>query len=327
MDFLTALNQLKPGLSNRDIMESGTCFNFHGNQIVTFNDVLSVSIPFETGIVGAVDADDLYKLLDRITTDEIEVTQTETELRIKAGKVKAGLSLKGQVLPPLFPEAEWAELPKQFKEAVSFCHFSVSKDMTRPHLTCIHLQGAKVCSSDNWRVTQFVMEDPIPHDFLLPGDAASVLIKYEVSHMSLDPSWAHFANEETGLIFSARRILSKFISVDSLLEIQGKSIKFPDLKETLERAKIMVEGVSDKDLKISITLADNVLTCRGEKGSGWVEESPEIDYQDKPITMLVNPIFLADILSRSQEVIVGEDVCLFQGPNFRHVMVLIRKKS
>ena len=323
--LVNALDQLKPGLSNKDIIESGMAFNFHKDQIVTFNDLISVSIPLDTGIEGAVRAEELHKLLDRIVSDDIELTQTESELRLKAGKIKAGLSLKDQILPPLYPEADWLEVPKQFMEAINFCQFSTSKEMTRPHLTCIHFQGTKVSSSDNWRITQFIMDSPIPYDFLLPADAAAFLTKYNITHMSLDPAWIHFAHDESGLIFSVRRKLADFINVDSFFEIQGNIVKLPDLTKTLERTKIMVEGDSDRDLEIKIILADNALVCRGEKGIGWVEEKIDIEYEEEPVTMLVNPIFLTDILSRSQEIMIGQDACLFWGPNFRHVLRLVKK--
>lgn len=50
-----------------------------------------------------------------------------------------------------------------------------------------------------------------------------------------------------------------------------------------------------------------------------------MDYEGPTITMMVNPLFLADILSRTKEMIVSENVCLFWGENFRHVMMLVKE--
>jgi DNA polymerase III sliding clamp (beta) subunit (PCNA family) len=323
--LVNALGLLKPGLSNKDIIEQGLCFNFNKDTITTFNDLISVSIPLETGIEGAVRAEELHKLLDRITADEIELTQTESELRIKAGKIKAGLSLKAELLPPLAVENEWQELPKQFKEAIGFCQFSTSKDMTRPHLTCIHFEGVKVSSSDRWRITQFAMTEAIPVNFLLPASAANILLKYNITHMALDNAWVHFADAESGLVFSTRLILADLMQPDQYFDVQGQVVRLPDLDKTLERAKIMVEGDSDLDLTIKLILEPGKLICRGQKEIGWVEEVVDLDYNGSPITMMVNPLFLADILSRTKEMIVSENMCLFWGENFRHVMMLVKE--
>ena len=323
--LVNALARLKPGLSSKDIIELGVCFNFHKDTIVTFNDLISISIPLETGIEGAVRAEDLYKLLDKITTDEIELIQTENELQIKASKIRAGLALKTELLSPLSVEGEWESLPGQFKEAIAFCQFSTSKDMTKPYLTCIHIEGVKVSSSDNWRITQFVMSEPILRNFLLPASAANTLLRYDITHMALDDAWIHFADEETSLIFSVRRILADLIQLDQYFDVKGQLIRLPNLVKTLERAKIMVEGDSDLDLTIKLHLEPGKLICRGQKEIGWVEEQVSLDYEGVPITMMVNPLFLADILSRTREMVVSENMCLFWGENFRHVMMLVKE--
>lgn len=323
--LVDTLALLQPGLSNKDIIETGTCFNFNRDNIITFNGFVSVSIPLETGIEGAVQADELFKLLDRITIDEIELIKTESELQIKAGKIKAGLSLKTELLPPLQVENEWLELPEQFKEAIRFCQFSTSKDMTRPHLTCIHFDGVKVSSSDRWRITQFAMSEPIPKNFLLPAAAANILLKYNITHMALDNAWVHFADEDSGLIFSAHLIIADVMQPDQYFEVEGQVVKFPDLSKTLDRAKIMIEGVSDLDLTVRLELRPGKLICRGEKDTGWIEEQIDLDYEGQLRIMKVNPMFLTDILSRTKEMIVNDNVCLFWGENFRHVMMLVKE--
>ena len=323
--LVDALARLQPGLSNKDIIQGSQAFNFHGSHIITFNDLISVSVPLETGIEGAVKADDLHKLLSRITADEVELIQTEAELQVRAGRIRAGLSLDTQKLPHPGIENEWLDLPPQFKEATSFCQFSTSKDMTRPHLTCIHYEGVNVSSSDRFRITQFIMTEPVPVDFLLPAPAANALLKYEVTHMALDPAWIHFADCESGLIFSARRILAELIKPDQYFEVEGDKVQLPDLAKTLERARVMTEADTDLDLTIRVELHPSKLICRGQKEIGWIQEEIDLVYQGEPRVMLINPIFLVDILSRTKDMIVSENMALFLGENFKHVMLLVKE--
>lgn len=324
--LVDALSQLKPGLSQKDIIESGQCFSFHSDHIVTFNDLMSVAVPLETGIEGAIKAEEFYKLLDKIKGEDLTLIKSENEIRISCGKVKAGLSVSSKVLPALEPENEFLLLPKGFKEAINLCQFSASRDMTRPHLTCVHIQDQFITSSDNYRITEMWMDEPSPYNFLLPADAVEHLLRYNLTHLSLDLSWAHFLDEITGVVFSCRLKAGDQMDVAKFFEVEGTTVKFPsDLKDTLERTNIMVEGDSNLDLNIKLRLETGKLICRGEKSIGWVEETVDIDYAGEPVDMLVNPLFLAQILSRTQEMIVNQEVCMFWGSNFRHLMMLISK--
>jgi hypothetical protein len=331
---LQALKLLQPGLASREIVEGSVHFHFHRDCISTYNDQFAVMVPFATEVEGAVRAEELYKLLDKMTGDQVEITQEpeENEIKIKSGRTKAGLRLLEKVVPPLEPENEFYALPKDYQDGLSFCQFSCSRDMTRvgdgteerPNLTCIHIQGNLISSSDNWRVTQFVQTEPWPYDFLLPGEQAEPLGKYEFTHMALDWAWVHFFNEESGLLVSIRLKSGKPMDVEKYLQVEGEVILLPDeIKESMERSIIMVEGASLLDLRVELTLKENQLICKSKKSVGWLEEIIPIDYSGPQIQMIANPKFLQEILSLTQEMVIGEISCLFRGLNFRHVMMLM----
>jgi DNA polymerase III sliding clamp (beta) subunit (PCNA family) len=322
--LVDALALLRPGLSNKDIIESGRCFSFHGDRIVTYNDFLSVCVPLQTGIEGAIQAEEFYKLLDKIKADELELTLVENEVRIKAGKTRAGLRISSKLLPALEPQSDFQELPEGFLQALNFCQFSASRDMTKPHLTCIHIQGQFVTSSDNYRITETWTERPSPYDFLLPADAVQHLARYNPTHLALDPAWAHFLDEKTGVMFSCHLKAGEPMDVAKFFEVEGQVVTLPEeLADALERTKIMVEGDSILDLKINLRLESGRLICRGDKNIGWVEEDLTIKYQGEPVSMMVNPLFLADILGRTREMMVTPQVCMFWGDNFRHLMLRV----
>lgn len=338
--LVEALGLLKPGLASKDIIDGATSFHFHDGMICSNNDMVSVAVPLKVGVTGSIKADDFLRLLEKIPNEDLtlgygpnKITIEETgeevpsEIIVRAGKIKAGLRIKPEVLHPPQPESEFLPLPNGFLEAVHFTMFSCSRNMTIPHLTCVHIQGKKISSADNWRVTQFLLEDPSPLDLLLPADQAQHLSRYNLTHIALDPpSWVHFKNEETGLIVSIRLKAGQFIDVDKFFDVKGQTVVFPPgIKDTLERIRIMTEGLSELDLKIFLHLNENSLLCRGEKSLGWVEETLEIDYDGPEVKMHINPIFLQDILSRTQEMILGgpgdRRVCYFWGKNFHHVMM------
>ena len=62
---------------------------------------------------------------------------------------------------------------------------------------------------------------------------------------------------------------------------------------------------------------------RGEKDIGWVENFILFESKrEKEIKFNINPIFFLDILSKTDEMKVGEDCALFKIKNFQHLMAL-----
>lgn len=321
--LLQALDLLRPALASKEIQENSTSFSFLGDRIVTYNGFLSVCVPFQTGITGAVKADEFYKILNKIKADELTLTVVGNEIQIQSGKTRAGLRIDSKTLQAQEPENEFLELPQGFFEALNFCQFSASRDMTRPHLTCIHIQGQFITSSDNYRITETWMSKSSPYDFLLPAMAVQYLPRYNLTHMALDHSWAHFLDEQTGVLFSCLLKAGKLMDVASFFEVEGTTIRLPaELQDALERTKIMVEGDSALDLRITLRLESGRLICRGEKSIGWIEEILDLDYQGDQVDIIANPLFLAEILGRTQEMMVSQKVCMFWGENFRHLMLL-----
>ena len=63
-DLQKALEIVKPGLANKEMIEHSTSFAFIGGRVVTYNDEISLSHPVEgLEIEGAIHAEELYKLL------------------------------------------------------------------------------------------------------------------------------------------------------------------------------------------------------------------------------------------------------------------------
>ncbi|NMA23687.1 MAG: hypothetical protein GX938_09320, partial [Spirochaetales bacterium] len=90
-----ALEKVKPGLSNKELVEQSTSFAFMGGRIVTYNDEISISHPVkDLNVTGAVKAQSLYAFLSKIKRDEIILEWEENQVVIKAGRSKAGLVLE-----------------------------------------------------------------------------------------------------------------------------------------------------------------------------------------------------------------------------------------
>jgi DNA polymerase III sliding clamp (beta) subunit (PCNA family) len=326
-ELMQALEIVKPGLASKAVIDQSTSFAFIGNRIITYNDEISISHPVEgLAIDGAVRSEELYQLLSRITKDEIEITMSEAELLLKAGRARAGIVLQQEIKLPLDElgnRAKWKPLPDDFIKAADFVTPSCSKDMSRPTLTCINVRNDGIIeASDDYRITRYKIEEmPIP-TFLLPGSSARILARYKPIKIAESKGWMHFKCE-SGTIFSCRIYEGEFPNVDKHFEVKGKKIEFPDtLVNALDRAAVFGAREHQLDDEVTIKIMDNKINISSENDFGWFDEDVKIQYDDKGLGFIINPSFLKSILEQLSSCMIGERCMKFDGPNWMHVISL-----
>ena len=74
IELLDALRKVMPGIGEKNILlEGADSFMFDGGWLKTYNDSISVSYPFNSGIKCLVKAQELFKLLNLLETDEVKI--------------------------------------------------------------------------------------------------------------------------------------------------------------------------------------------------------------------------------------------------------------
>jgi len=329
-ELVKALEIVRPGLASKEIIEQSTSFAFVNGRVITYNDEISISHPVENlDITGAIKAEELYKLLGKLTEEELEIEITGTEVRIQSEKAKAGFPLQKEITLPLMDTEElstWKELPKNLSTAMQFCLFSCSNDMSRPELTCIHLQEDGVIEScDNYRATQYKMGITLPLDnVLIPGRTVERLLKYKIKEVVESPGWLHFKTEDQ-TIFSCRVLEEKYPNITPILQMQGEKIIFPKkIGKVLEKASVFSKKEFLSDETVSIRFDNKKAHIRAEGESGWFEEEINALYSGESITFHVNPVFLQEICEKLQTSYLTEGKIKFVGDNWEHVVALQR---
>lgn len=332
-ELLEALSKIKPGLSDKSIIEQTDHFIFDNDFIRTYNDEIAISYPFKSGFRLAIKADEFFKLISKVEAQEIELNENDGTLNLTIEKAKG--SIKGSMVtvteikcPTITIKTKrWFALPKDFSDAIRFCSFSADCNMLMKELTCLCINNNYVLSSDNFRATKYEMDSKLPQ-FLLPATVAQELAKYHPTHyvIEVEGAWIHFKNAD-GVIFSSRIIEGEYPQegVWGLFTQKGDSIVIPEgLKESLDRAKIFSQQIMGVDDLIQIRVyKSGKLTCRGEGALGWVEEEFKVDYKKKDFEVKVSPEALIEILAHVKEMKVSDDKLHFEGEKFEHVISLI----
>lgn len=322
-----ALEIVKPGLANKEIIEQSTSFAFMDGRVVTYNDEISISHPVEgLEIMGAIPAQELYQLLGKTKKEDLEVQITDSEIRISSGREKAGFTLTQEIRLPLesmkIPD-KWKKIPANLLEAIKFCAFCCSRDMSRPVLTCVHVRkDGAIEASDGFRLTQYQMEKLPIKTFLLPATSSQHLQSLDVNEIAEGDGWVHFRTA-SGTIFSCRILADNYPDTSMLLEVTGQKIKLPkNLGDILDRASIFAKGEFFLDTKAEITLGKNRMSVRTAGTTSWFEAETNVRYDGDSLSFTINPQFLKEVCEKELSCIVGENRILFEGENWKHVIAL-----
>jgi DNA polymerase III sliding clamp (beta) subunit (PCNA family) len=328
-DLQVALEKVKPGLASKEMIEQSTSFAFVGDRVVTYNDEISISHPVKgLNVKGAVKAQTLYSFLSKIRREEIDVEWEENQVKITAGRAKAGLVFEAEVKLPIEEVGaigDWKPLPEDFLEAMRFCHPCCSKDMSRPILTCVHVSDKKVQASDSYQIIEYRLEKKIPiKGFLLPASAVRELIKYNVKEIAEGEGWVHFRSEE-GTIFSSRIFEGNFPDIEKFLEFDGVDIPFPsNAIQALDRAKVFTKSdfTGDDLATVDVEVSDGKIKLSAKDESGWFEEIVRTKYDGEKIQFTTGVDFLINLLGQAPSCVFGDDKIKFTGTKWIHVVAV-----
>ena len=181
-DLLQALEIVKPGLAGTERIEQTTSFAFMGENVVTYNDDISVSHPVPgLNITGAIEAKELYNLLKKIKNDELEMELVENEIKITSGKVVAHMAIQVEIKLPLDEISEkgkWKNIPEGLMKAARNCSFSCENDKAKSTF-CVHVnKDGFVEATDRFRINRYQLSAAMPvATFLIPSTSVREVAK------------------------------------------------------------------------------------------------------------------------------------------------------
>jgi DNA polymerase III sliding clamp (beta) subunit (PCNA family) len=295
---------------------------------VTYNDEISCAHPVEgLDITGSVQAAELYALLRKIQKEEIEITVTENEVLLKAGKVRAGLTLHKEIKLPLEelgrPE-KYKKLPEGFYKAMKFAMSACSTNSSDGKMVCVHVnQEGFVEGSDNFRVAHFTLEGKMPVEtFLIPATSVRELLKLEPERIALGNGWVHFKTAG-GTEISCRVFEDIYPDTKPFLKVEGTKITLPNtIIQVLDRASVFAKRDNSTEEFVTITLDPKRSEIKSQSEAGWSKERIDVVFEGDPIAIFITPSLLKDILGETQECVYNERVLKFEGEGWVYIVAL-----
>ena len=328
--LIDILIKIKPGLSNKAIIEETGHFIFTDNQIVTYNERICISYPFKTDFSCSVAADQFFKILNGIKADKFNLDFEENKIKIKSKGLNASLAtMTGENIIEMISAIDMNKenkksLPEDFIEAITMCLFSVSKDLTNPAMTCLFINGKNIASTDDLRISEYTMKSKIDESILLPASSTVQLIKYSFDAYSIskDNNWISFFDNDD-LCFCCRLIEGEFPDYKGLIQdFESEEIELPkDIKSMIETVAISAEGEIEIEKEIEIRIEDGLFLLKGQGKISKIEVYSKTKI--KSITAFkINPFFMSKIIDHTHSMFLGEGKALFKSGEFRHVIAL-----
>jgi len=324
--LLNAVEKTKPAMTGTALTEQDNLIMFDGREIISFNDEILIIAPIRTKIKGAVPAKELLDLLQKMKDDTIQIEQKGDVVSVTGKTTKAKLKVsQGVDIPDVALPDKWKTIPQDFLDGIKLCRCNVAE--TGNALHNILIEGDKVISSDNYRVTEYTMKtNAFKRKCLVPASISHTLISFVPISYASNKSWSMFKNDD-GAVLCIRKVDVKYPDVQAFLskKIKGTKVALPEeLKESLERTRIL----SDEDIvtgnrMVKVTIKKDTMLCHGECALGQIDEHVKIDYSGKEISFHIVPDFLYEILGKTQSMTVGEETLKFKTKTFQHTIQLI----
>lgn len=324
-DLVNTLEMIKGGLSAREYIEQSSCFVFQKGYVTTFNDEVACRMKSPIRVTGAVQANSLLKILEKIPDDILSFQQNkDNELEFRGKRRRFGVTLDAEIFLPIDKVEEpekWRPLHKDFAEAVNRVQHCVSTDESKFLLCCIHITPDHIEACDNMQLMRFSQKTGLKRSVLVRGNALAHVITLGMTHLSLTKNWLHFKNE-AGLVLSCRSYAEDYADLDPLLEMKGHKVALPKgLKDATERASVFGADTSGESI-VKVSLAPGKCRVAGDGVAGWFEEFNRLNYKGPKLRFIIRPGLLSYIVDECREALINEDKLKATGSNWEYLTVL-----
>ncbi len=334
-ELRTKLTLLQPGVANKDFIEVTTHYFFTGTHIITYNDKVCVSVPFEFDCdFFSIKAVDFHKIIKGIEEETFQYKIDDNALYVKTDTVKAKIKINTEdfMIKKMFDKLEVSEKkpnrlnnPDEFRIGMNMCKYATSESAHDMVLFSVYFSPKMIASTDNYRVSVYKIKEKF-EPFLLPVTVVEELGKFRFNSIHVDENWAYFFCKDD-VVFTARLISSKFKDVQKAvdgLEVISE-IELPE--NTIDVLKYLEAMAEDEAKIVFFSIKENEMSMKTEKGNGWLMKTIPLEYKGGELSFHINMSFLFKIIGRIHTMKVCEDRVLFEMENFKHAIALHQKED
>ncbi len=281
--LLDALKAAASGVGNTPLLQGGDTFVFKDGFIHTYNDAMSVSVPFKAPepLEGAVKAKEFLAIVGKLPAEEIKLVVVPTHWILKSGNATLELTLlEAAVMDKvkgIAPAGDWLPLPDGLVEGISLCGFTRN---TSP-LSGVVVSDGAIVSTDEFRINRYLMTQEAITPFWISDPAAQELIKVpSLTDYQVSGAWVNFLSKG-GIIFSAKLLNFEKFPFAKLLSVVDRTAQTDEdfshslpsgLPVVLDRAATLAMDM-EKMTALRLTFEKKGVTVSTERSIGKYKET------------------------------------------------------
>lgn len=321
-DLLRVLKAALPGIeSGNAILEGADTFIFNNGNIHSYNDNISVTVPFiftnkaGENVSGALKAKDFYDLINRYSDDTLSIIPKQGVWIVKTENSTAELTLLEsgilERVQNIFPDKiKWHDIPEKFIDGLTLCIIAGNRSV----LSGIFASKNILTSTDEVRISQFNLNAPLANgdSFWISDQAAVELIKLNnLKKYCVSDSWIHFKSEEK-IIFSCKRLAQEkypFAKITALIESHKKEKgdignELPEkLMDAVRRASSLSQNIESFST-VRLTFSTDGIEVFSQRSSGKYTEkvswAKPFSKEIKPVSIFVDYSMMENAIKYSK---------------------------
>lgn len=344
-ELLTALQTVKPAIPTNEDPDVNKKVVIQGRMIIGLSEDLVIIYPVSKTIpINSIAApyDELVALVSNSSSQNIDLSMKKDKLILIDNNLKVTLRVDTdnrlfddlesiEALLQDLPD-ELSEYSSELGEAIKLCMYNASKETIQAILSCVHVAGNVVESSDDYRISRCTLPTEFDGDVLIPAKICKHIVKFAPTGYSVSDSWVLFEkilDDARSAFILSRQVALEYNSVDEFIKVQGKKCTLPKrLSHSIGQVGVLATGEFDIEKTIRVEISSDKVLVLAESDKGLAEstlESEEISWKDDPIVFYTNPEFLSEILAKTNTMVVGDNRILFEYDSFEHVLCISTK--
>ncbi|MFX0132477.1 MAG: hypothetical protein ACFFDN_02405 [Candidatus Hodarchaeota archaeon] len=313
--LLEAMKKCLPGVEKgNSIIEGADTFVFSEKKVQSYNDYISITVPFDLDLEGSVKSIDFFKLVSKLKEDDFDIEVNDNKWNIKNGTSKISINLLDNEINNYIKvlnieKLEWLDLDDSFFEGLKLC---IIQNNPFPH-SGIFVNRKIIISTDSMRVNFFDLNKKM-RPFLIDDYVAKELLKFEsIKQYSVADGWVYFKSEE--IIFSCRCKDHSSYPFEHLFSQREVFLKAENdicnsisdqLIEAVDRVSVLSKELMDTRA-VELTFEKDKIILFAKRESGEITETiPLKNPFNKDISIWVDVYFLLEAIKKVSDFYIKE---------------------
>ena len=322
-----ALEHVKPGLVNDNIIDQTDSFIFKNNFVYTYNEDCFFRHPIELDFEGSIKAEEFYKYISTIKQEKIEIEIKDNQFLVKTRKSKASFLLQHDIQLPIntIQEVrEWCDVGAEFADQLKLATDCCSHDLSNGLLNCVHLTPKYIEAGDIYQFVKQSTELELKENILLPVDSVKEIIKIKPTAFSIVDSYIYFTDGD--LICGCKRVEENYPNTDKAYKCD-ESIEgiLPDnIDELIEKAEIFAKRDTSMDEDVNVCFENSFFWIRAtsQNGSKFEEKTRLVDDIEKDISFSISVSLLRNLSKKTNHFSIGSNRVLFETESMTYVAII-----